>query len=232
MAHILEFNVTPVICILGIVLNIINLLVLTERGLKESPYIYLRALSFTDLSALVMTALFLVFTSPPGASGFITSDGTASGDFGVFYGAYFFLPLNSICNNSSTWIVITLTIERFLFVKKPLWARDACTPSGAKVKTVVVMLVISIVNIPRFLYYRVVPDPASSQGLLQLRATEFRYSQANEKVRARTRTCMHARAGRISYCMCRETHACAYVRIYIYIYIHIQTDGHRERGEE
>ena len=186
MAHVLEFNVTPVICVLGIALNIVNLLVLTERSLKESPYIYLRALAFTDLSALLMTSFFLALTSPPAASGFITSDGTPKGDFGVFYGAYFFLPLNSICNNSSTWIVVTLTVERFLFVKRPLWARDACTPSGAKLKTAGVMVGVGLVNIPRFLYYRVVPDPLGAEGLLQLRATEFRYSKANEKVRMLT----------------------------------------------
>ncbi|XP_070206394.1 probable G-protein coupled receptor B0563.6 [Littorina saxatilis] len=180
-ANVIEFKVTPVICSIGIVLNMVNLLVLTERGLKESPYIYLRALSLTDLSALLMTAVFLVVTTPAGSSGFITSDGTTTGDLGVFYGAYIFLPLTSICNNASTWIVITLTIERFLFVKKPLWARGMCTPSSAKLKTVVVLVVITLVNVPRFMYYRV--DTATSPPhRLQIRPTVFRYSKANEKV--------------------------------------------------
>ena len=93
VADVLEFKVTPVVCSVGIAMNVVNLQVLTETGLKESPYMYLRALSVTDLSALLMTAIFLIFTSPPSRNGLITSDGTAAGDFGVFYGAYFFLPL-------------------------------------------------------------------------------------------------------------------------------------------
>ncbi|KAL8575882.1 hypothetical protein ACOMHN_027280 [Nucella lapillus] len=179
VAEVLELKLTPVICSLGIVLNIINLLVLTERGLKESPYIYLRALSLTDFSALLMTAIFLIFTSRPENNGYYTSDGTAGGDFGIFYGAYFFFAIISICNNASTWIVITLTIERFLFVMRPLWARDTCTSFSAKVKTGVLLGVITLVNVPRFMYYRVMPDPG---GKLQLTPTEFRYSSANKKV--------------------------------------------------
>ncbi|XP_076449161.1 putative G-protein coupled receptor B0563.6 [Babylonia areolata] len=178
VAEVLEFKLTPVICSVGIVLNVLNLLVLTERGLKESPYVYLRALSLFDFLALLLTAIFLVFTTRPEHSGYITSDGSAARDFGVFYGAHFFLPITSICNNASTWTVIVMTMERFLFVKKPLWARDACTPFRAKVKTTVLLGVISLVNVPRFLYYRVLPN---DQGKLQLRPTHFRYSAVNKK---------------------------------------------------
>nr|KAG5709014.1 hypothetical protein BaRGS_004653 [Batillaria attramentaria] len=181
VSYVLERLVTPAICSLGLVLNVVNLLVLTERVLKESPYVYLRALSVTDFSALFMTVLFLLSTDPPPNGGYLISDGSAAGDFGVTYGAYIFYPLSSVCNNASTWLVVTLTIERYLFVRYPLWARDKCSPTSAKVKVVLVLVVVVLFNLPRFLYYRVVPD-SSSGGRLQMIPGDFRYSETARHV--------------------------------------------------
>ena len=56
-----EKYVVPAVCVTGIVLNVLNLLVLTERCLKESPYTYLTAMAVLCVASLSMTFLSYVF---------------------------------------------------------------------------------------------------------------------------------------------------------------------------
>lgn len=46
---------------------------------------------------------------------------------------YIYYPTINICANSIMWLTTTLTIERFLFVCYPLWARATCDRRAAKV---------------------------------------------------------------------------------------------------
>ena len=55
-----EKFVVPTVCVMGIVLNVLNLLVLTERCLKESPYTYLTAMAVLCLASLTMSFLSYV----------------------------------------------------------------------------------------------------------------------------------------------------------------------------
>lgn len=181
VANAIEFYAIPIVCSLGIALNVINVLVLTEHYLKESPYVYLRALSVVDLSALFMSTIFFIFTKPRESRNFMVSDGSPGRDFGIVYGAYIFFPLSNLCISSSTWIVVTLTVERYLFIRYPLWARDRCTPNMAKLKILLLLVVLLFLNVPRFMMYHVVAekDPSGTEVRLHLKPTRFRHSSLN-----------------------------------------------------
>ncbi|OWF48057.1 FMRFamide receptor-like [Mizuhopecten yessoensis] len=161
-AKVIYTYLGPSICAFGILCNVLNLIVLMQHQLKESPYTYLTGLAFTDLGALLLSFLYMVFSHK--------NQGVY---FWRFFEAHIFLPFVNICTNSSVWIVVLLTIERFLFVRHPLWAKATCDRTSAKVKIVCIILLILALNIPRFLVFKV---SYTANGTPFLDSTVFRKS--------------------------------------------------------
>lgn len=151
----------PIICAMGMLFNTINFAVLMQHQLKESPYTYLTGLAMVDFSALTLSFIYMVISHK------------AVGKFWRYYDAYIFLPFVNVCVTSSVWIIVLLTIERFLFVRHPLWAKAKCDRASAKVKILGIVGLALVFNIPRFLVFKVYePSP----GIWGLEHTEFRKS--------------------------------------------------------
>ncbi|CAL1538480.1 unnamed protein product [Lymnaea stagnalis] len=127
--------------IFGIVTNILTLLTLQSPKLKESPYVYLTALTVADLLALL-----LIFINQLGPVNYFWS----------LYTVHVYYPLSNIAATFGAWVMIAMTMERCLFVQFPLWAPVRCTVSRARIKTVVMFLVSCAINSPRFFWYTVV----------------------------------------------------------------------------
>lgn len=89
------------------------------------------------------------------------------------FDAYIFIGLVNICTTSSVWITVQLTVERFLFVRHPLWAKDTCDRASAKVKLLLTLGAAAVFNIPRFLCFKPVQHPEA--GWI-LGSTPFRTS--------------------------------------------------------
>ncbi|KAL3859421.1 hypothetical protein ACJMK2_009644 [Sinanodonta woodiana] len=150
----------PTICMFGMICNVINLLVLTQHQLPESPYTYLIALACTDFTALLLSFVYMIFSQNSFAY------------IWKFYDCYIFLGCVNICTTSSVWITVQLTIERFLFVRHPLWAKATCNRASTKVKILITVCIASVVNIPRFMVLK----PKYSDGKYILDSTELRKS--------------------------------------------------------
>nr|KAG5708053.1 hypothetical protein BaRGS_025191 [Batillaria attramentaria] len=160
-----EQYVVPAVCAMGIILNILNLLVLSERCLKESPYTYLTAMAILCLASLTMS--------------FISHSSMHKCPHSYLWLTYTFkvyFPCVNICSNSTMWLTAMLTIERFLFVRHPLWARAKCDRRSAKMKICVIIILMMLLNIPRFLLYDVVPDETKGPGHYKYALTAFRQS--------------------------------------------------------
>lgn len=132
--------IVPVIAVFGIVCNVINLVVLSRKSMKESPYSYLMALSVADLGMLVLSFLESVFAHHYSASKY----------FWQFFYCYIFFPVGNMFTNSSVWITVLLTVERWFSVKFPLKAKDLCTRTLARTATLCTGLAAIVINIPRF----------------------------------------------------------------------------------
>jgi hypothetical protein len=136
------------ICIFGVVCNILNLCVLLQRRLKESPYTYLTGLALADLLTLMsMSPVSIV-----------------RGDY-IRHETIFFtltrltvqiyIPLANYFGQVSIMITVALTIERFLFTHYPLRTQSFCKPSYARRVVAIIVVLCAILNIPRFLTERV-----------------------------------------------------------------------------
>lgn len=130
------------IIIVGILFNLLNLIVLLNSKLNESPYSYLTILAISDLGALLMVGAekvrqLIIELAPARQADFIRS-----------LHLFVIAPLINIFLSCSMYITLALTIERFIFVHSPFKAITFCRKSIARR----VCLAIFIFSILRSLY--------------------------------------------------------------------------------
>jgi hypothetical protein len=132
------------ICIFGIFCNILNLCVLLQRRLKESPYTYLTGLALADMLTLIS----------------ISPVSIVRGDYirheNIFFAltrleAQIYMPLANYFGQVSIMITVALTMERYLFTTYPLRTQSFCQPTYARRVIAIILILCLITNIPRFL---------------------------------------------------------------------------------
>ncbi|KAL3891493.1 hypothetical protein ACJMK2_003754 [Sinanodonta woodiana] len=139
---ILSKKVNPVICGIGILCNVVNLFGLCGSEMSDSPYIYLTALAISDMGVLVMVFVYQMFIK--------NSMDYAS----VAFGTYAYYPLVNIFMFASIWVTCALTLERIVYIKRPLLARSICTRKRAKCLISCIIMFDIVFNVPRFFFYR------------------------------------------------------------------------------
>ena len=131
----------PVICMFGMVCNILNLCVLSQPELNDSPYTYLTAIAVADLGMLTISFSHLV-----------SFDLTPSFTKAI-YDAYVFYGVGNIFFTCSVWFIVVMTIERMFFIVRPLHTHPSV--KKARIYIIVVVICSSLLCIPRFLCYEV-----------------------------------------------------------------------------
>lgn len=126
----------------GILSNIINLFVLTKPSLKDVVYVYLVALSISNLFALVFGIPCLDLLSHPFEPNSYTSYYTA------FFFAYLTHPLLNAFLHTSVYITIFSTMNLFLAMYKPIYFRDIYTIRNARINVIISFCIGTVLNIP------------------------------------------------------------------------------------
>ena len=141
----------PSICVFGILCNIINLTVLLNRRLKESPYTYLTCLATFDILTLLFT-LSLTFTRSQ-SIWFSYKIGLKHEYINSKLEKKFFLPTANLFSPMSSLITVVLTVERFFFTKFPMKATSFCVPEYARRIMFILFICVFIFRIPVYLFY-------------------------------------------------------------------------------
>ncbi|XP_049311132.1 probable G-protein coupled receptor B0563.6 [Bactrocera dorsalis] len=116
--------ILPIICSLGIIGNVLNLIVLTRRNMRGTAYIYMRAYSTAALLAIV-------FAIPFGMRMLVHKDRGRWEEFGpAFYTAHLELFLGNGCLGVGVMMLLVLTIERYVSVCHPGFSRPVMGPPG------------------------------------------------------------------------------------------------------
>ncbi|KAH8343513.1 hypothetical protein KR059_011787 [Drosophila kikkawai] len=117
----------PITCAMGIIGNVLNLIVLTRRNMRGTAYIYMRAYSTAALLAIV-------FAIPFGIRMLVHKDRGQWEEFGpAFYTAHLELYLGNGCLGVGVMMLLVLTIERYVSVCHPGFARPVMGPPGVVV---------------------------------------------------------------------------------------------------
>ena len=140
--HVAYDIVGPFILSFGILSNIINLFVLTKPTLKDVVYVYLVALSISNLFALIFGIPMLQLISHPYEPNSYSSYYTA------FFFAYLTHPLLNAFLHTSVYITIFSTMNLFLAMYKPIYFRDIYTIRNARINVIISFGIGTILNIP------------------------------------------------------------------------------------
>lgn len=136
------------ICVFGVIGNILNLIVLTRKGLQKTMDRMERSAHY-GLVALALSDTLCCLTVLPHAWVDKTKFAFKQRNFDLYYVIY----ENGIINTlimSSTWLTVAMATSRYLAICHPLRARDIVGMTFAKVTLVVVFLVCIVLNLPRF----------------------------------------------------------------------------------
>ena len=139
---------TP-ITLFGFVTNILNLVVFTRARPKMeqwgSLYVFFFSLAVVDLGIMIVAAPWGPVSCLPSTSGSRSSE---------IYRIYVFTPIANFFATTSVWITTTMTIERYLAIRK-LSCRRQFTSSHARVAVTSLVGAAFVLNLPFYFVERV-----------------------------------------------------------------------------
>ncbi|XP_058445479.1 probable G-protein coupled receptor B0563.6 [Malaya genurostris] len=147
----------PIICALGIVGNVLNLVVLTRRNMRGTAYIYMRGYSAAALLAII-------FAVPFGMRMLIHRDSGRWRNFGqAFYSAHLELFLGNGCLGVGVIMLLVLTIERYVSVCHPGHIRRMCPP---RITVWLIAVLTFLIYLPSVLRGEIVKCVLQSDGTI------------------------------------------------------------------
>lgn len=135
--------ILPAICAFGIIGNIMNLITLASKRLKAVSYMYLKALAIADLLCMLFV-LFFVSCEILTQLGYSFNKKFSYG----FYQAHLMLPLINWALATGVYIVVALSIERFMSIVFPLKFRTWNSPTRAIKVIIMAYIFPAIIYIP------------------------------------------------------------------------------------
>lgn len=149
----------PLIMVIGIIGNSITIVIMTRRRMRSSTNNYLAALATFDM-------LYLIFT-------FILSFARYPNSNDPKYYYYwklwpFSLMIADCCSNSSVWLTVTFTIERYIVVSHPIKGKIICTESRSRKVVLCVLLICFTYTLPTPFEWLIIEklDPATNLTIL------------------------------------------------------------------
>ena len=138
----------PVICVFGMVGNLLTLFILTRKRLKSTcdgtertVHISLLALAVSDLLLCVCLLPHGIFKQEPFAY--------QSLSFQLIHRTYGEAMINTFIL-TSTWLTVTMALSRYLAIVHPFKARHIIGMTGTKASILAVFLICLVFNLPRF----------------------------------------------------------------------------------
>jgi hypothetical protein len=128
--------IPPLLLVLGTIGNILAFIVLVKNSRKVSTYHYLYVLAVMDL-LLLMTGLLHVWIKQLTGI-FIQDEADWLCKLFVFVGFF--------SSDASVWLIIAVTVERWIAVQMPLKTSIICTPRRTKLSIIGVLTAIASVN--------------------------------------------------------------------------------------
>lgn len=124
----------PIIATIGVFGNGVTILVLTRRGMRSSTNAYLTALAIADLVYLLCVFWLSLRHYPH------VKEDVSLSNFYAYTWPYS-LWLTDATTNTSVWLIVTFTVERYIVVSHPIRSRMLCTESRARRVIVAVYLI-------------------------------------------------------------------------------------------
>ncbi|ODM98313.1 FMRFamide receptor [Orchesella cincta] len=152
------------VSVLGVIGNILSIIVLSSSRMRSSSSVFLLCLSFCDITVLVGATLLIGI---PSLLAYNPEDGRALVfnimrilQFGYCIPGFYAFTVTAI--TGSILFTLALTLDRYLAVCKPFFARNLCTWSRAVVVSSVIMVVNILYNLPKWWEYTYVVEETNN----------------------------------------------------------------------
>jgi len=156
--HFLTYIASPVICLFGIVGNILNLIVLTRKQLQRSMDRMERSVS-VGLIALAASdmAFCIIFMTAQ-----LIPEQSLYSPYSSVLAMYFKIYQEGLVNIfmvCSTWLTVNMALGRYVAICHPLHARGFINLRATRLAVIGVFLTSVLLNLPRFWHYHAVTIP-------------------------------------------------------------------------
>ncbi|XP_045156698.1 probable G-protein coupled receptor 139 [Mercenaria mercenaria] len=144
----------PIIITVGTIGNIFSFIVMLQREMRQtSTFFYLAVLAIADTIVLFMSAFKTWFRLCSGFEMLHISDASCK--------LFTFLTYFSL--HMSAWLIVAVTVERFIVVWFPLKATSICSAKRAKLTTLGIGLGFFLLNAHLFWTADLITDPKSGR---------------------------------------------------------------------
>lgn len=134
----------PIVCVVGMAGNVLNIVVLTSATMRSSTSCYLCALAVYDF-LYSFTGLPLTLRTYPSlemSSAYMSA-------------LTYLLPLGNMWSNITTWLTCAFTIERFVAISTPIRSRKIFSIRRTQWNIVFISLLIAIITLPDFFGWKI-----------------------------------------------------------------------------
>ncbi|GAB1598384.1 FMRFamide receptor-like, partial [Argonauta hians] len=158
----------PIACSIGLIGNAISIIVMNQKQMESSTNIYLMALAFSDSIKLINDFLYFVVI-------LLMEMDKQAGEF-LYQNLYpyaHYVFNSSLC--ISAWITVSVAVERYVYVCKPFYVKSYCTIYRARIITICIYILMSMLSIPYAMRYQTfeVYDNRTNQTLFDLSVTRL-----------------------------------------------------------
>ncbi|KAI8795685.1 G-protein coupled receptor 139 [Biomphalaria glabrata] len=143
--HPIHGYLAPVICVLGIIANCLNIVVLTRKNMISPTNVLLTWLAISDGLTMMAYLPFVILNyhiykgepSPLSNARFIM----------------FFAIFSVVVHSISIWLTVSLAVFRYVFIRYPRRGAKLCSTYRAKLTVFIVCVVVTMVCIPNSVSY-------------------------------------------------------------------------------
>lgn len=129
----------PLIMVIGVIGNTITIVIMTRRRMRSSTNNYLASLAIFDMLYLIFIFV-LSFAQYPNLN---------EPKYHYYWTLWpVSLMITDACSNSSVWLTVTFTIERFIVVSHPIKGKAICTESRSRKVVFCVVLICFTYTLP------------------------------------------------------------------------------------
>ncbi|CAF0989231.1 unnamed protein product [Didymodactylos carnosus] len=136
------------LCIIGLLLNIINLWIFSDRSFKNLTFKYLRLIAFVDCITCILVFIYCItnYTKPSSLK---------DKYFRTWYLVNVYFPLANITAGCNVLLTITVTIERLVSVRWPMEKQKLFSSNRVLITLIMVFLFPIVANSVNFLVYKI-----------------------------------------------------------------------------
>ncbi|XP_041372208.1 FMRFamide receptor-like [Gigantopelta aegis] len=163
----------PCICFPGLIGNFLTVIVMSQRNMRSSTNAFLSALAVSDAVKLINDILYFMVII------FYKTDSIMGNRaYGYLYPYAHFIFSLSVC--VSSWLTVSVAVERYIMVCHPTKAREMCSRTRAVLTCISVYVLMTLVALPSAFRYRThwCWDESLKSTMLEVDLTELWSNEA------------------------------------------------------